>query len=282
MKNYIDCHSHSHNSPDASSSVVAMCEKAMELGLAAYAVTDHCEAHRFFPKEKYDVTGSVSPCDIYDYGKLFENSMAEIAQAKEIYEDRLNLICGIELGQATHDFNAADIVVSDKRLDFVIGSMHQLPNYEDFAFLDYKYYEINILMEKYFQEIYQMCIWGKFDVLGHLTYTLRYMQGEQGYTVDLKPFDDIICEIFKLLSYNGKGIEINTSGLRQKIGATFPDLYYVKMFKDCGGEIISIGSDSHCPDDIGKGIAEGTYIAKQAGFEYLTYFKNRKPEFIKI
>ena len=58
-------------------------------------------------------------------------------------QDRLNLICGIELGQATHDFNAADIVVSDKRLDFVIGSMHQLPNYEDFAFLDYKYYEIN-------------------------------------------------------------------------------------------------------------------------------------------
>ncbi|MBR6695495.1 MAG: PHP domain-containing protein, partial [Oscillospiraceae bacterium] len=43
--NLIDCHSHSHNSPDAdkSASSLAMIERAKSLGLSAYAITDHCE-----------------------------------------------------------------------------------------------------------------------------------------------------------------------------------------------------------------------------------------------
>ena len=174
------------------------------------------------------------------------------------------------------------MVVSDKRLDFIIGSLHQLRDYDDFAFLDYKKYDINLLLREYFQQVFEMCIWNKFDVLGHLTYTLRYMQGEQGFKVNMKPYEEIIRECFKVLASNGKGIEINTSGYRQKFGDFFPSIEYVKIFKECGGEVISIGSDSHCVADLGKGIVEATEMVKHAGFNYVTYFKNRKPNFIKI
>ena len=137
-------------------------------------------------------------------------------------------------------------------------------------------------MEKYFNETYKLCKWGKFDVLGHLTYTLRYIEGDNGIKVDMKPYEEIIRESLKLIIQNGKGIEINTSGLRQKYGKTFPDYEWVKIYRELGGEILSLGSDSHCPEDIGKGIADGAEIALQAGFEYLCYFKERKPNFIKI
>ena len=63
--------------------------------------------------------------------------MEEISQAKDEFAGKLNLICGIELGQATADTAVADLILSDERLDFVIGSMHELPNHDDFAFLDY-------------------------------------------------------------------------------------------------------------------------------------------------
>lgn len=54
------------------------------------------------------------------------------------------------------------------------------------------------------------------------------------------------------------------------------------MSKECGGEILSIGSDSHCVADLGKGVAEGNEIEKSAGFKYVAYYKNRKPVFLKI
>ncbi len=280
--NLIDCHTHSEHSPDASFSVEQMCEKAISLGLSAFAITDHVEASHFYPREHYKEILIDNPILEYDNKANFLNSVSAVTKAKDKYCGRLNLICGIELGQCVQDPSAAMEVSSDERVDFIIGSLHQLHGYDDFAFLNYKDYDINKLLELYFIEINEMCKTGDFDVLGHMTYTLRYMEGEQGYKTDISPFDELIFESLKALSQRGKGIEINTSGLRQRYGRTFPELKYVKMFKDAGGEILSIGSDAHCPDDIGKGVKTGIEIAAAAGFERLAYFKNRCPEFLKI
>lgn len=278
--NLIDCHTHTTNSPDGNSSVDEMINTAIGKNLSAYAITDHCEVNRWFSIDHYGDTPN--GYDTYDFGTDFEKSMSANTSAKQKYDGRINLLCGIELGQATHDFGIADAIVRDKRLDFVIGSMHQLPDNDDFAFIDYSKHSIPDLMEKYYSEVHKLCKWGKFDVLGHLTYTLRYIEGDNGIKVDMSPYEETIRESFKLLIEKGKGIEINTSGLRQKYGKAFPDLYWVKMFHEMGGEVLSLGSDAHCTEDLGKGIKEGAEIALEAGFDYLCYFKNRKHNFIKI
>lgn len=278
MFNLIDCHSHSNNSIDAENSVDEMCKKAMTLGLSAYAITDHvecCSKTWIFGENEKDRE------PVY-FKDIFENSMRAISVAKEKYGDKLNLLAGLELGEPCHDLEASNAYSNDERLDFIIASVHQMRDYPDFYFMDFNDYDIPSLMEKYFNEIYETCKWGNFDVFGHLTYTLRYMEGKQGFNVDMRPYDDIIHECFKTLIENGKGIEINSSGLRQKYGFTIPKFEYIKMFRDCGGEIISIGSDSHCAEDLGKGISEATDLARQAGFKYISYFKKRKPNFVKI
>jgi histidinol-phosphatase (PHP family) len=142
--------------------------------------------------------------------------------------------------------------------------------------------DIYKLLESYFKEIYALCKWGKFDVLGHLTYTLRYIKGNFGIDIDISRYDELIAESFRTLIQNGCGIEINTSGLRQAYGDTFPSLKYVKLYRDLGGEILSIGSDAHTVEDLGKNIGDGAEIAKSAGFRHLCYFKRRKPVFIDI
>ena len=278
----IDCHTHTQYSVDSEADIIQMIEKARKLNLSAYAVTDHCECNRWYPEEYY---GDVTTYRYFDFGKDFENSVSSVTALKEKYDGRLNLICGVEMGQATHNFEIAEKIVSDKRVDFVIGSMHQLPENEDFAFLDYTSYtidEIYELTECYFNEIYKLCKWGKFDVLGHLTYNLRYIKCNAGIELDINRFDEIIAESFRELVQKGKGIEINTSGYRQNYGDSFPSLKYVKLFRDLGGEIISVGSDAHTVEDLGRNVADGARTALEAGFEHLCYFKERKPNFIKI
>lgn len=278
----IDCHTHTKFSVDSEAEPVQMIERACQLGLAAYAVTDHCECNCWYPKEHYG--GSVISDD-FGYGSDFERSVSAISALKEQYSGRLELICGTELGQAAQDYEIAEKVVSDDRLDFVIGSVHQLSGEADFAFIDYRQYDssgIRNLLERYFKEIYEICKWGKFDILGHLTYTLRYIRGSFGIDADISRFDEIIAESFRELIRHDCGIEINTSGLRQAYGDTFPSLKYVKLFKELGGELLSIGSDAHTVDDLGKGIADGAAMAQAAGFRRLCYFKRRKPVFIEI
>lgn len=280
--NLIDCHTHTQFSVDSEADINKMIERAAELGLSAYAITDHCECNRWYSEEHYPGEDTYH---YFNFGRDFENSVSAVTRLKEKYSGKLNLICGVEMGQATQDLEISEKIINDERLDFIIASMHQLPKTEDFAFIDYSDYSIDgiyDLLERYFNEIYKLCKWGKFDVLGHLTYTLRYIKGCFGIDADISRFDEIIAESFRELIYNGCGIEINTSGLRQAYGDTFPSLKYVKLYRELGGEILSIGSDAHTVEDLGKGTAEGAEIAKAAGFTHLCFFKRRKPVFIKI
>lgn len=267
LKGLIDCHIHSDNSPDGNDSVSKLCSFAADNGMAVLSITDHCECNAYYQ-------------DGYD--KTVVKSVNDIEKAKAEFDGRLKVLTGIELGQPLQDIVAAEKVLSVANFDFVIGSLHNLDGREDFYYMDYQHEDIHLLLDQYYDELLQMAKWNKFDVLGHITYPLRYICGDHGIAVDMRRYDEIIGEIFKVLVSNGKGIEINTSGLRQKIGKTLPDLKYVELFRQMGGEIITLGSDSHKAEDIGSNIRDGAIVAKQAGFENICIFENRKPIMLSV
>lgn len=279
----IDCHTHTQFSVDSEADLGMCAERADRLGLAAYAATDHCECNSWYPAEHYSDGDDMH--DSYCYKDCFLDSVAAVTALKEKYNGKLNLICGVEMGQPQAAPEAAAFINADERVDFIIGSLHQIRGEKDFYYIDYidlgtdKIYD---LLERYFMELNEMCRTNSFDVLGHLTYCLRYMKQRHGIEPDISRFDDIIADSFRTLAQNGKGIEINTSGLRQGFGETFPNLRYTKLFREMGGEIISVGSDAHTAEDIGKNVRDGIEIAKAAGFTRIAYFKKRQPQFIAI
>lgn len=274
----LDCHTHSSFSPDARDSVAAMAARAEELGLKIYAVTDHCECNRFYGEEHYERLERGQ----YGNKELVEKSLEAIMEVRESIKGDMKLLAGVELGQATFDKAAADIITSNENYDVVVGSMHQIPNLEDFCFIDPADYDVNKAMEQYFKEIYKMCREIDFDVLAHITYPVRYIEGDYGVKVDISLWDDMIEEILRHVAANGRALEINTSGLRQRYGKTFPELKYVKLFKDVGGEFITFGSDAHCAADLGKGIETAEAMAVEAGFKYAAYFEKREPKTIAL
>lgn len=281
---YMDCHTHTQYSVDSEADIRECVSRAAELGLDAYAITDHCECDAWHVREHYSEK-ELELLESTDYASAFDASVSAITAFKEEFGDRLNILCGCELGQVLLDPDAAKIVNSDRRVDFIIGSVHRIRNERDFYWIDYTKMtmdEIYDLLERYFREVCELCHTGLFDVIGHITYSLRYMKQRHGICPDISRFDDIIAESFRVLAQSGKGIEINTSGLRQGFGATFPDLKYVKMFRELGGEIITVGSDSHTVQDIGANVGDAAAIAEAAGFRYLTYFKERRPVFLGI
>ena len=128
----------------------------------------------------------------------------------------------------------------------------------------------------------ELAKWNKFDSLAHITYPLRYIQGFQKIPVDMKPYDELIREILKTVAQNGKAIEINTSTMRQGLGMTMPSLEYVKLFRELGGEHVTIGSDAHWAKDIGSHLEVGMDMLKEAGFDTFTVYRRREPKQLKI
>ena len=277
----MDCHTHTDHSPDSDAPIAQMCAAAREQGLQAFAITDHIELCRFFSKGFYG-TEPRNEEDFFDYASVWERSMQQNLLAKEQFGDGMQIICGIEMGEPNADFGLADSLLQDKRLDFVIASLHELPDMLDFYFLDYGKLDAQALLDTYFSELLKICKWGKFDVLGHLTYPLRYMIGDAGASVELSRYTEMVAECLRAVIRNGKGIELNTSGFRQKYGMPFPHEEYLRLYRDLGGTLLTLGSDAHCPEHVGGGIAQGAALAKACGFDRVCYFLRHEPHFIEI
>ncbi|MCI1931048.1 MAG: histidinol-phosphatase HisJ family protein, partial [Clostridia bacterium] len=120
-----------------------------------------------------------------------------------------------------------------------------------------------------------------FNVYGHIDFINRYGSYEDK-TMDYYEFKSLTDEILKTIISKGKGIEINTSGYRYGLGHPHPQFELIKRYKELGGEIITVGSDAHKPEQITFKFDKAYEMLKEAGFKYITLFTDRKPEFVKF
>lgn len=109
-----------------------------------------------------------------------------------------------------------------------------------------------------------------YSVLGHMDLITRY--DEKGIYPFLK-LEPLIEEILKTVIESGKGIELNTSYHRYRLKDTTPSEDILKLFKQLGGEIITIGSDSHKPEHLGAYIEEGKQLLKSLGFRFFVLMR---------
>lgn len=270
MLSFADCHSHTYFSHDAreDASPDQMLSRAAAAGLAVYGITDHCEADDPNPAVRDTLT---------------ELSIKTIASLKERNPYETQLLCGVELGQAMFNLEFSKKIAGDERLDFLLASLHNLKEQQDYYWMEYEDESLLIpLMEAYYESLEELAGWNAFDILGHITYPLRYIIGRAKKQFDTRPLEGYVDRILKVVAESGKALEVNTSGLRQPYGRCLPDFNEVKRFRELGGKYVSLGSDAHNPDDVGAGIKEGAAMVKEAGFDCLCYFKNRRPQLIKL
>ena len=120
-----------------------------------------------------------------------------------------------------------------------------------------------------------------FDVYGHLDYVVRY-GSEPGKAYDFERHGELFDEILKTLIEKEKGIELNTGGIKKGMKEFHPCMKILKRYRELGGEIITIGSDAHKPENVGEYFERAAQVLKECGFEYYCVFEKRSPEFHRL
>lgn len=261
-----DFHMHTDSSPDSSATALEMCQSAINKGLTHIAITDHLD----FPDYETD-----------DYANRKERSWREQTAVMSKIEGRLHLSRGVEIGSPLLDPALTDEALAAHDYDFILASLHQLGRHPDFYFVDFRHLDVLPTLDEYFKELIEVVEWGRFQSLAHLTYPFRYIP-EPIRPTSYDRWMDQIDEIFRKLRDKGLALEINTSGLRKPIGVTSPDLPLIRRYRELGGELITIGSDAHAPEDVGAGIDEGLELARTAGFRYVAIYEKKQPIMIPI
>ena len=159
--------------------------------------------------------------------------------------------------------------------DFIILSCHQVED-KEFWTQDFQRGKTqDQYQQRYYEEILNVIQkYKNYSVLGHLDLIKRYDENGD------YPFDkikNIITKILKQVIQDGKGIEINTSSHRYGLKDLTPCSDILKLYKDLGGTIITIGSDSHQKEHLGAYIEDTKTVLKELGFEYYCTFEHMQP-----
>lgn len=268
-----DMHVHSHFSSDSTEKPEAIIETAIAKGFSYVYFTDHHDMD--FPINNAEPE--------MDFQLDFDSYFKQLSILKEVYRNRIELRIGVEQGICPETAPRIAALSNQYPFDFIIGSSHltALQNGDPYY---PEYYEgknnVEAYREYFMSEAENVRLTDGFDVYGHLDYAIRYCP-DKSFEYCFNDYRDIFEVLLKRLIERGKGIEINTAGIA-KIGYPHPHMETMKLYKELGGEIITIGSDAHKKEDIGFGFDIAEELLKTIGFQYYSIFKERKPEFKKL
>lgn len=267
-----DCHMHSHHSGDSTAPMEAMILRGIELGLKTMCFTEHND---FDYPDSPDGPGSIFLLNADSY-------LYELIQLKEKYASQIQILFGVELGLQPECVRKNAVFAKSYDFDFIIGSSHICHGKDPYypAFFEgrpeeeaYREYFVSILENlKKFQN---------FDVYGHLDYVVRYgPTKDENYSYE--KYNDVIDPILELLLEQEKGLEINTGGLRHNMRDFNPCMDALKRYRALGGELITVGSDAHKPEDLAIHFDRAGQVLKDCGFKYYCVYEKRVPHFIKL
>ena len=259
-----DFHLHTHVSFDGKGTGAAMVEAAAKVGMKAICFTDHLD---------YDPLGR-------DPDLAFDTE-AYNREYEELFHPDVRIFRGMEFGMMPDNLDVFEKDLQRRHFNFVIGSAHFIESLDIY----YKeFWEGKTSYQAFLStlETTLACVKAHhaYDVLGHLTYAAKQPHNPGHKPVVYEDFREIIDEILRILVQNGKGLEINTSGM-DICGRFLPDEAILRRFKELGGEIVTVGSDAHDAPRVGQYCFEACKLVTDI-FGYVCTYEDREPVFHKL
>ena len=270
MSKFFDNHNHCQFSFDGHRTTVEKsAQSAIQKGLGGICFTDHCDfyvppmkaAYEKLVPEEFDI----------------EAQQAEIDRVNKVMPEGFKIFKGIEIGLQYNCREKIRKLFQEQSFDQVVASVHYLDDTDPFWG---GYYEGKSWKEAYghyLETIYEEMKWlgPDCDIMGHFDYVARYAPYPQA-SILYKDFPEIFDVLLRYLAEEGKAFEINTKTY-QSYNGRVPELdkNILLRYKEFGGEIISLGSDSHDPERVGHNFEKYAAFVKSLGFKYLAHFEKR-------
>jgi len=256
----IDLHNHTIRCNHATGTIDEYIQKAIELGIDIYGFSEHAPMD-FDPYYRL----SFEDMDIYE---------DEVLRAKRVYQDKIQIVLGYEVDYLKGYID--DRVIYNKRVDYLIGSVHFLDKwgFDNPEFIgEYKNRDIDDIWQEYFGAIEAMAKIGYFDIVGHLDLikVFKYLPK--------KDIRVIAKNALKAIKEANMVIELNGAGLRKPIKEVYPSQNLLEVAYELNIPI-TFSSDAHSVEQVGFGYNEAIEIAKRVGYTKSVTFEQRERELV--
>ena len=168
--------------------------------------------------------------------------------------------------------------LDEQPFDYVLGSVHYMDWWgfdNEKNIFEYNNRDITDVYQEYFDTVKAAAETNLFDIIAHFDLVKKFgFRPDNGYI-------DIAYDVLKVIKDNDLCVEVNTSGLRKQAQEVYPSDEVLK--KVCELDIpITLGSDSHKPEEVGWHFNETIEKLKSIGFTKVCRFSERKRTFVTL
>lgn len=272
-----DMHTHSENSHDAFTPVIKIARMAVEKGIGVMAVTDHYDGFMFTKNPDFDAYSNQVAA--------YEDAMA----ANEELGGAIKVLAGIELGESCWFPEQTKKTLDLVPYDVVIGATHAMRDhlsegklnlkqaFSQFDWPSFSREEIESFFWRYFEEVLYTAQTMNIDILAHLGCPRGYIMRKCGWLMQYHDYEGIIRKILKTIIDRGIALEVQTSYLGvEGYESTNPDPWILEMYRDMGGYLITLSTDTHDSKRVGINFPECCEILKKLGFRNIFYLEKRR------
>lgn len=194
---------------------------------------------------------------------------SKVSEMKRKYGDRISILFGIEVDYFSDKQEEIRESLRKFNFDYIIGSVHFLDDWNyDTDKSRYAEFSNDFLYEWYFRELQKAAKSGLFDIMGHPDLIKKF--GIWPETSQKQLFE----QTASVFAESGVAFELNTSGKDRPCKEFFPGEALIKAFYEAGVPV-TLGSDSHQKEQIGRYFGEAKTILKEMGYMKITSFKSR-------
>lgn len=255
----IDSHVHPDFSADATGSIRDYCLRVRESELAGLCFTTHLEpdpARR--ERESVVVGGERRPMD----SEWFSVYLTQIARARDEFPDVV-ILAGAEVGYEMGTDGVIADFVERHSLDYVLGAVHCLDHVAISSGGEERMMREVLASRgpewaanRYFDYLLSAIGSGLFDCVAHLDIYRKYLlpvwRGMPEEERFLRVAEDRVGTALALMVEHEVGLEVNSAALRRGDDEPYPSWELVRRARSAGVEGFVVGSDAHCPSDLGR------------------------------
>jgi histidinol-phosphatase (PHP family) len=260
---HFDAHVHSAVSPDSEMDASTAIETLRRMNLGV-VFTEHCDF--VSQTEGKDMTATDAPRIPKDFIVDFERYEKKY---RPLRSD--TVLMGLEFTLSAA-FLPLNTQTADGDYDFIVGAVHTVDGLD--LYHDAKELEPKELIRRYLtysKEMVELC--GFFDSFAHIDYICRYNPRTVAYFKYLE-FPEEFDALFKALAEKGNAMEINTARFgKYNDEVQLYCLYH--NFSRLGGRYVTIGSDAHKPERLGRHYKRALNMARETALTPV-YYKERK------
>ncbi|MES2706942.1 MAG: histidinol-phosphatase HisJ family protein [Verrucomicrobiota bacterium] len=232
--------------------------RAVELGLPEIGFSDH----------------SPMPAEFDDWRMLdaeLPRYFEMIGEARAAHPG-LTIRLGLEVDWLEGGEAWIESLTSRAPWDYLIGSVHYLGNWNfdnPAETARFSSYGVEEAWDRYWLLFAKAARSGLFDIMGHPDLVKKFKHRPEG---DLRRYYEPAVQA---CAEAGVAIEINTAGLFKPVAEMYPAPEFLTLAAQAGIPL-TINSDAHAPEEVGRAFPQALELARQCGFTELARFHDRR------